>query len=297
MIANKNFNIKQGPLRERQSKMINESIIPIQNALIVCNSEQRSLNEEYIEFNPDLHLIDTQRAYWNSIEYESKINVNMELQEFKSFLQRLEQRSSGDFGFGPLARSMSFERHFLLRSGEAEIYVVKLGKKNWKQKVAMKLKEALKETKGKETGILVRSMKINEWSDDAFENVCAEMSIQNNAKIKIKSYRSFYKKKLRAVCLNRIHGIVFGVSLDQSKVTGRTEKLSQIEIEYWSTLLPKTSNHQEIMNNLVQSNLIQQIQVQLCSLVMQELQQSGFAFKKTTLTKSEWVRGVSECTS
>jgi hypothetical protein len=76
-----------------------------------------------------------------------KIDVGLPLGRFGRLLENLP----GDaFSFGPLAHSLSYERHFLLRAAGAEAYVVRLGKKNDKRKPAIKIKE----TRGERDGIL-----------------------------------------------------------------------------------------------------------------------------------------------
>src|SRR5215218_7729258 len=107
---------------------------PIQNALVV----HTGTTAEFTEVNPDLQILDAKSAFWHSVECEAKINVGLPLDRFGDLLEGLPGNA---FSFGPLSRSLSYERHFLLRAGSADAYVVRLGKKNDKRKPAIKVKE------------------------------------------------------------------------------------------------------------------------------------------------------------
>ncbi|HKV08007.1 MAG TPA: hypothetical protein VJ725_07725 [Thermoanaerobaculia bacterium] len=254
---------------------------PIQNALVV----QAGTAAELTEVNPDLQILDAGSAFWHSVENEAKINVGLPFDRFGRFLDE----AAGDaFSFGPLAHSLSYERHFLLRSGSAEAYVVRLGRKNDKRKPAIKLKEA----RGERNGILMRSMKLEEWSPAAFDAVVEEFGAREGAPVEVTRLRPFYKRKARAVCIHRRHGLVFGVSIDRAKPVGLPAELSQIEVEYWSALLPKDAvPGPEVLPS---EALISEIHVELCGLICRQLAREGAAFEPTCLTKSEWIRQVSE---
>ena len=201
----------------------------IQNALVLHSGS----TDEFAEVNPDLQILDAKSTFWHSVECEAKIDVGLPFDRFGRFLDEVP----GDaFSFGPLAHTLSYERHFLLRSGGAEAYVVRLGRKNDKlRRPAIKFKE----TRGEKNGILMRSMKLEEWSQAAFDAVVEEFGARHGAPVAITRLRPFYKRKARAVCVHRRHGVVFGVSIDRAKPVGLPAELSQIEVEYWSTLLPK----------------------------------------------------------
>ena len=93
---------------------------PIQNALVV----HAGATAEFTEVNSDLQILDANSAFWHSVECEAKINVGLPLDRFGDLLDGLP----GDaFSFGPLAHSLSYERHFLLRAGSAEVYVSSSG--------------------------------------------------------------------------------------------------------------------------------------------------------------------------
>lgn len=255
---------------------------PIQNALVV----HADTAAEYTEVNPDLRILDANSAFWHSVECEAKINAGLPLDRFGGLLEEL----SGDvFSFGPLSHSLSYERHFLLDAGGAEAYVVRLGKQNGKRKVAIKFKE----TQGERNGILMRSMKLEEWSPDAFNAVVEGFGARHGAPVRIAPLRPFYKRKSRAVCVHRQYGVVFGVSLDRSKPAGLQDELSQIEVEYWSTLLPKGVAPDPTV--LLSESSISEIHVELCALFCRQLEREGVAFEPTQLTKSEWIRRVTEC--
>ncbi len=255
---------------------------PIQNALVV----HAGTTDEYTEVNPDLQILDAKSAFWHSVECEAKINAGLPLDRFGELLEEL----AGDaFSFGPLSHSLSYERHFLLDAGGAEAYVVRLGKRNDKRKVAIKFKE----TQGERNGILLRSMKLEEWSPAAFNAVVEGFGARHGAPVRIKPLRPFYKRKARAVCVHRRHGVVFGVSLDRSKPAGLPAELSQIEVEYWSTLLPKGGAPDPAA--LPSEALISEVHVELCALFCRQLERAGVAFEPTHLTKSEWIRRVTEC--
>jgi hypothetical protein len=136
-------------------------------------------------------------------------------------------------------------------------------------------------------------MKLEEWSQAAFEAVVEDFGARHGGPVRITRLRPFYKRKARAVCVHRRFGVVFGVSIDHSKPVGLPAELSQIEIEYWSTLLPKTAA--PAMPELPSESLIGEVHVELCDLLCGQLEREGAAFESTHLTKSEWIRQVTEC--
>ena len=243
--------------------------------------------QQFSEWNPDLVLIDPRWAFWRSLEAEVKLNVQMELDSFASILHSLGMKHASEFAFGPLSSSVSFERHQLLRCGERELFVVKLGKKNWRQRVAMKVKQTTGEDS---SGILSRSMRIEAWSEETFRSLVSEFKGEDPAPVTIRHLPSFYKRKLRAVALHRKEGIVFGVSLDHSKVTGRSETLSQVETEYWSLLVPVGPAAVEPVE--ARARKVQATQLLLSELIEDELQRRAIPVARTQMTKSEWVSGV-----
>jgi hypothetical protein len=255
---------------------------PVQNALVVHSA----LQKEFAEVNPDLKMIDSASAFWHSVEAEAKLGTDLPLERFEELLDRLP---SDTFSFGPPSSTLSYERHFLLRCNGAEGYIVRLGKKGDKRKPALKFKE----TRSERGGILVRSMKLEAWSEAAFERVVAEFAERHGGPVDLTALRPFYKNKLRAVCVHRQHGIVFGVSLDHSKVEGGSAELAQVEVEYWSTLLPAEINFGETL--LPGEGLIHDVHVELCGLIQQQIQKMRATCETTVLTKSEWIRQVTEC--
>lgn len=262
--------------------------VQIQNVWVFSREPDGRISpRQYSEWNPDLVLIDPRWAFWRSLEHEAKLNVQMELGCFAALLESLGAKHAPDFAFGPLSSSVSFERHRLLRCGERELFVVKLGKKNWRQRVAMKVKHATGEDP---SGILSRSMRIEAWSEGAFRTLVSEFRGKDPAPVTIRRLPSFYKRKLRAVALHRKEGIVFGVSLDHSKVTGRSETLSQIETEYWSLLAPVENVALEPVE--ARARKIRATHLQLSELIEKELQRRAIPVARTRMTKSEWVSGV-----
>jgi len=255
---------------------------PIQNALVV----HAGTKAEFTEVNPDLRILDAKSAFWHSVECEAKINVGLPLDRFGDLLERLPVDA---FSFGPLAHSLSYERHFLLRAGSAEVYVVRLGRKNDKRKPAIKIKE----TRGDLDHRLEGSMKLEEWSPAAFEAVVEDFGARHGAPVRITGMRPFYKRKARAVCVHRRHGVVFGASIDHAKPVGLPAELSQIEVEYWSTLLPRNAAPDPAA--LPNESLIAEVHVELCDLLRGQLEREGVACEPTHLTKSEWIRQVTEC--
>ena len=87
-----------------------------------------------------------------------------------------------------------------------------------------------------------------------------------------------------------------GVSIDHAKPVGLPAELSQIEVEYWSTLLPKTTAPDPAaLPAMPSESLIAEVHVELCDLLCGQLEREGVAFEPTHLTKSEWIRQVTEC--
>jgi hypothetical protein len=254
----------------------------IQNALVVSSDA----GEELIEHNPDLQIIDAKASFWQSVECESKLNVELALDGFAPFLGAL---SGSAFAFGPLDRTVSFERHFLIRAGEREMYAVRLGRKNWKRKMALKVKST-RETK--DGGILVRDMDLNEWSPAALQRVVARFEELAKAPAVVTALPSFFKTKLRSVCVHRQLGTVFGVSLDRCKVVGGAATLAQIEVEFWSQLVPSSRQAAALDEAQVGAT-----HLALCAALEAQLGERGVAHQRTELTKSDWVRGVSRCAS
>lgn len=87
---------------------------PSRKALVV----HAGTSAEFTEVNPDLRILDANSAYWHSVECEAKINAGLPLDRFGALLEDLPGNA---FSFGPLAHSLSYERHFLLRAGNGEV--------------------------------------------------------------------------------------------------------------------------------------------------------------------------------
>lgn len=80
--------------------------------------------------------------------------------------------------------------------------------------------------------------------------------------------------------MHRRHGVVFGVSLDRAKPVGLPAELSQIEVEYWSTLVPKSAAPDPAA--LPSESLIAEVQAELRDLFCGQLEREEVMFSDSS---------------
>lgn len=179
-----------------------------------------------IEVNDDLTIYDPLNCFWTTIEYELKIDIAKcnPLDILENIRNVLEEK----YTISNISFQKSYETHFEVAKQASVLHCVKLGKKNWKIKKAIKVKTAYDD--------LGRKVSIVPYSKQNLDKIFQDATI--------KQYPSFYKDKYRYILVNRHSGSVFGVSCSATNLlTKKTYDKYEIEIEYWSNLLPLNSNH------------------------------------------------------
>lgn len=180
-----------------------------------------------VEVNDDLHIRNSQNSFWDTIEYELKIDV--EPCDIAAVLSGAIGALGQEYSISSLFHQKSFEKHYEMQVDTESMHVVRLGKSSWKIQKALKIKTPYDQT-GRRVSILPYS--IAEW-DKLVEKAAL-----------VRGYPSFYKDKYRYILVNKQTGSVFGVSGSGTKFfsKGYPNKY-EIEVEYWSNILPLGSRH------------------------------------------------------
>lgn len=225
---------------------------------------------KWSEINDDLFIEDSKNSFWHTIEYEMKIDIyHNSIEELLSNLKAelLEYDSSKIYFLN------SFEHCYEATDGNLRVYYVILGKKNFKKKKAIKVKE-INDRLGRKVSILEYSQQnINSFLKSCFSN-----------KFKTKSYPAFYKKKYRCILVHKINGSVYGLSISKTNFLKKSlQNKVEIEIEYWSNIMPVNQSHKFDKENLKEMEDILKI-------IIIYLRKHNIKYKYPGVRKSEWFK-------
>ena len=180
-----------------------------------------------VEINDDLTVLDSTHCFWDTVEYELKID--MAPCDVASVLRFAVEALQRDYSPSEVSHFRSYERHCLVRKQAAATHCVRLGKKGWRIQKAIKIK-APWEPPG-------RRVSIGPYSESAWAGLIEGAET-------VTEYPAFYKDKYRYVLVNRQTGSVFGVSGSATRfLSKRYPNKYEIEVEYWSNLLPLGTPH------------------------------------------------------
>lgn len=180
-----------------------------------------------VEVNDDLFISESQNSFWSTVEYELKIDI----EECNAFdiLEGIKCILEENYTISKISFQKSYETHCEVIKKTSISHCVKLGKKNWKMKKAIKVKTVYDD--------LGRQVSIVPYSESNWNAILQDA-------IQIKQYPSFYKDKCRYILVNKHIGSVFGVSSSATNfLAKKAPNKYEIEIEYWSNLLPLDARH------------------------------------------------------
>jgi len=264
--------------------MFNFCILPTEFSVNICgvNIVKSGISNKLIEFNNDLELLDSKNSFWKSKEEEIKITLSKDV---RNIIEDLQNSSFDRFIFSELSMDTTFEIYYTVFGDRFKHNCVKLGKRSWKRKVALKSKRFIKSSKS----ILSKKMKIQEWQfgKSEQENI-ASMLDNPNSILSYKKHHAFYKHKARVVCVDKINGSVFGVSADISCPLKRNQFLSQIEIEYWSQLIVE---NEKLNLKIISSNERYSFKM-LHNLILNILKHDKLTLSNYNPTKYEWIKNI-----
>ncbi|WP_288174864.1 hypothetical protein [Sporofaciens musculi] len=229
--------------------------------------------ESYCEFNGSTKMLSSENSFWITNEVEYKIETSMPI-SIESIITLV---SNKDFCFSGILSQTSFERYYKYMQGFHFEYIDILGKKNWRRPMALKHKKLLKTEP-----ILKRHVNLLPFSEDALDKYINSLFDVSLPVVRQK-LDSFYKKKNRLICIDINRGTIFGVSDSVSvPLSPKRRNLNQIEIEYWSTIIPSSNvdkmNDMEAIDYDIFFDLIDYIKENI-----------GVSYKTPGCMKTEWL--------
>jgi len=249
-----------------------DTIVFINSSLIDNNK-----GSNYIEYNPDLTIYSQKNCFWDTTEIEYKIDIQSQHFDFNS----LFNDSSDRFEFGKSCLKVSYERYKEIKYRQILTYIVILGKRNWNQKMAIKYKLP------KPGNILTRKVIICHYNEENFKQ--SIMNLTNCtlvSEVEINSFPPFYKHKYRCVCIDKEKGYVFGVSFGDAKLLNKSRmSFKQIEIEFWSKIIDKSSNKCQLYDDDFNKSF-----QELINLCRKKLDYENIPYHLPGGTKYEWLK-------
>ncbi len=239
----------------------------------ICNNElfyYSKNDKELNEVNDDLIIIESKNSFWETIEYELKIDIE-DVVDIVVVLNGLSKILSAGYSISNLDYQKSFEKHYEICKNSEVFHVVKLGKKGWKLKQAIKTKQTYDK--------LGRKVSIKPYTANAWRELLQGIE-------SIKEYPVFYKDKYRYILVNRAKGTVYGLSVSKTEfVSKKHRNKCEIEVEYWSDLLPLGGKHSFDHSN--EKELYEIIDIVKCFLL-----KSHINYRFPGVRKSEWFRDL-----
>ena len=180
-----------------------------------------------VEVNDDLAVHNSQNSFWDTVEYELKIDI--EPCDIAAVLTGAVEALGRDYSISSLYHQKTFEKHYEIQTDTQSIHAVRLGKSSWNIQKALKIKMPYNQ--------MGRRVSIQPYSIEIWDKLVEKADF-------VRAYPSFYKDKYRYVLVNKQTGGVFGVSSSGTKfLSKRYPNKYEIEVEYWSNILPLGSQH------------------------------------------------------
>ena len=247
-----------------QSSIVNQLEI-CHNTLFYTSPNNTTLQE----VNDDLCVVDSNNNFWTTVEYELKIDV--EYCDIQAVLVRVANSMADVYSLSQIAHQKSYEKHYKIAETSGWMHCVQLGKKGWSVQKAIKSKTA--------HNTLGRNVTIQPYSRQAWEQILCDAT-------QIQKFPVFYKDKYRFVLVNKQTGSVFGISGSKTKfLSPKYANKCEIEIEYWSNLLPKGSQHKFDQSNQAELDYIVQR-------TTQKLTDEKILWNFPGVRKIDWLEGL-----
>jgi hypothetical protein len=268
----------------KNTKNISKSIINICGANI---SSDTDANEKWIEYNPSLEIQNSKNSFWKSLEIEKKYNLE---KDARDLIRHLVYEKDSHLDFSNSVEDTTFEHYFKVISSSKVYYFVKLGKKNWKRKVAIKYKKLSSENFDNDL-INSRQTMISEYNRTNYIRAINDLLGKDINNHRINSLTPFYKHKSRVVCIDKINGTVWGVSSDISIPLSADKEslLKQIEIEYWSQLTKKDRYKKNKMYKYMAKKNFKESLSFLTRYIENLLRKNNIGYQESLQSKSEWI--------
>lgn len=224
-------------------------------------------DQPLIEVNDDLRIHNSKNSFWDTVEYELKIDIAP--CDILAVLTGAVCSLEGEYTISTIFHQKSFEKHYEIQKDTKTIHAVTLGKTSWKMQKALKVKTPYDEIGRK---VSIRPYSIAEW-DKLVEKADY-----------VQAYPSFYKDKYRYILVNKRTGSVFGVSSSATKFLSKHyPNKYEIEVEYWSNILPLGARHRFDENNKEELYTIVQV-------IQRYLSKQNVSWSFPGVKKNEWFR-------
>lgn len=242
---------------------------------------------EIYEYNPNVDVVCKKWCRGTYIETEYKINVLSCHIEFFSLFDNI---NFAHFSKGVSSVMPSFEEYFYYilekRNSIITPYYVIIHESKTSGPNAIKFKTI---SRGE---ILTRKVSLIDYTQENL-NYTKNTLLSGASKILEGPIKlpTFNKTKKRFPVLDEENGLIYGVSYSISQLTTWPfKKFCQIEIEYWSQLIPKGVNNGQAAS-CKQRNISYQ---KLIKSIIQELTKNDISFDEKQTTKLEWLQRHAE---
>ncbi|MBU0975485.1 MAG: hypothetical protein ABIE03_02615 [Patescibacteria group bacterium] len=254
--------------------------LKIQNAVVGIKIFAKDLLTKYRESNEDAKIKSSKLALWKIIEIEYKYNIN---KNGKSFINYLSEEEFGNFDFGHSTKEYTSERYCDLNSGDKEIANLDI------LDATDKYEKSIKYFKDIKCDYLPKKeLNIIAFNRANLEKAVADLTSKSLSEITLTPLKKFEKEKNRCVCINKRNGMVFGISSHRIKVKKTKHILNQIEIEFWSRILP--SNRNSSTNDPLLKSTIED----LYKLIEDKLILENYKPLSTKISKYNFIKSVSD---
>ncbi len=101
--------------------------------ILICQNRLYCASETLqplVEVNDDLHIHNSPNSFWDTIEYELKIDV--EPCDIATVLSGAVRTLGREYSISSLFHQKSFEKHYEIQTDTESIHAVRLGKSSWK---------------------------------------------------------------------------------------------------------------------------------------------------------------------
>ncbi len=235
----------------------------------------------YCEYNPDVEIRSPEYGFWSAIEIEYKIDI-LTPQKMRGVLESIQFNG---FAHGPVTTEKSFERYKMLRPVNVQVskpypYIAILGNRNSRRPMAIKCK---KTRFGK---ILTRKVQLLPFNEANLKEAAAFVMGHQPIEVNLVDLPAFWKTKSRVVIVDKKLGYVYCLSYNIAIPLRRSgTPFSQIEIEYWSKLVPENLSPEDksMKQNLYESydRLIQETTA--------HLERTQVKYSSPGRTKYDWL--------
>ena len=239
----------------------------------------RKHTSSYEECNDAFSLISSSRAHWHTLEIEYRLTFASAPHVFVSSLHKTIR---SHFTYGLPIRDVSTERYFRVRSPNGARYIITMP-----PNISLGYPANMKYTEP----LYGRNPSISRYhilphTPSTFAAAIGVLS-QTQFPPSVIPLATITKRKTRVVAVDGRTGHIFGVSGHTVTLPHQSIHLQQLEIEYWSRLLPRGARSFPLNNTVLDRTLRS-----LVKSIRRYLTIRNIHFRAMGLTKAKWLESV-----